>query len=692
MHLLKECNALNPQSSPMSDWEQVFNPCNTVWKEFNQQKQDALHVLFYCSEFFKKKGIQVIKQFVEHCEDNALPPKMDNVNNILEFIKYRVNLAEEKWTSQSSSRKSLREECALNALLTAIPHVNAVSKWQGYNIVCMQEEAIEVYRLKLQKAVLQARRNVQDYTGSSRYLTKRMHPEEYQNIVQSWWNGEASHVAAKTESGRHWAQVRGLMLQCTQAVLGRRGEDIRSIKLGMLFSHTLPNTQPVRNASLVSVSLRHVKECGDNVEHLLSWTRTKDRLACPLGALALYFVYLNDIEGPNIINIIKTDLQNVTNRWSDISLVQGKSSRDIFKEISYYTHNKTYHASFTASNINNKTAITHMDRNSLACNLIEQGMEINDVGMYQGWYHNTAADRYLRGATKTAPMLMAHGWVGGLKEYACWWDGIDTHIPKFLTQKVFVGLDETLTIAKDMQNSAVIEFLKCLSLLRSIFIEDAVHKQPQYPDFPVYARHPIFVRADAHAHTQWLEYCSQVESDIKKRQHTTETSAQRHLIDAIKIALQETGARESAVPITTGNMFCPPPNKDNAQQQIPEIKEPDDLYSAYGEWDSSMRSYFSTVVRPPWKSQFGALAQTMKLRFCKLRPYFVYLDGFGNHTDIRKAIDILDNIRKQHNVSCGVFIKQCFYSLTHKITESKRPPIDKEVLLAELKKNGLPLP
>ncbi len=689
----KSVTHLRSDESAQYVWDNVFHPTACAWEnniELYKEKQESVVVLFRSSSYFLKGGLAVIKQFVELCDstvaihkDSNYPTSthynpsysLDTSAKIFEFLKYRVALAANKWTDDS---KVLKEESMLNAFVTAIPHLNAVSMWQGYGVKCMECENISVFKTKLLKLQQQARINVQDYASNSRFLTKRLHSSESTDILKCWWDGSACKVAAKSSKGQQWVQVRGLLLHCLQQHIGRRGEDLRNIKLSMLFCHSLSQTLPIPNAPVVGVSLRHVKECKDNIEHLLGWTRAKDRLSCPLGALAMYLVYMNDVEGPNIINIIDRDIDSGTHKWRELQLLQGlNTSSNRTTPLSYTTHSSACHAGLVAANVTDKTASTHLWRTSLACDLMERGVEINDVGLYQGWFHNTAADRYLRASFKTHPMLISHGWSNGVNGFECWWEG-DSDVPCIIQELVFPGLDNVVRKCSNSKDTSLSHFLNCLVLLRRIYIQDATVKQKQYPTFPAYARHPLFKHG---LYTEWLQTVCKESKLQESRKSSYILGQQRDVIDAIKIAMQEMQNNtkpESAV-LSPSQVFTKPPEPTNTGC-IPDIPEPEDLFLCYQYWVTTLKPYFERTVRPPWKQQFGDSAHAMKQRFCRLRPYYSYLDKYEDKIVIRGVIDKLDSIRMKYNLTSAAFIKQCFYCLTHPVTPSKPPPISPDIL------------
>lgn len=104
---------------------------------------------------------------------------------------------------------------------------------------------------------------------------------------------------------------------------------------------------------VAGASLRVVKERLNNMETLIGWPRAADRDACPLGALACYLVWLNDMSGLNFISTMFSDLiwlnkngkANYDPKWRKIYMLHAS---DPFNPISSTTHNSDYHGILNA--------------------------------------------------------------------------------------------------------------------------------------------------------------------------------------------------------------------------------------------------------------------------------------------------------------------------------------------------------
>jgi Centromere DNA-binding protein complex CBF3 subunit, domain 2 len=675
-------------------WERVFHPSVANWHDdttIYAHKCEAVNVLFIKHRTFPSIGIGILEEFVNWCEENGHTAHVHPPSKVVLFLETYIAAAKSRWQDAQAERPrtTLVEECAVYSFRGAITHLDDVAQWQGHTESLLKTEELRVLQTKLLQDQARARAEVRDYAGSSRFMTKRLTQNERADLSTSWWNGEAATHAAKTASGREWAQVRGLLMTNLQRSLGRRGQDIRNIRLAMFFTHILPNTKPVTSCPVIGASLRHVKECHENLEHLLGWMRSAQREECPLGALAVYLVYMNDIAGPSLISIIRECLLNQDTSWHHHMLILGKDAKQQNQPISYTTHHVSCHAGLQAACIQNKTASTHLERNTVGCELIEQGMGIKDTGLYQGWYHDTAADVYLRGCFKTAPMLMAHGWKNGAGDYTCWWEDPDeSRIPTPLITAVFPGLDELITMAETQTltqtqtcDRSVLPFLRTLKLLRRIFLEDALCHQTKYSSFPAYARHPIFCYPSNTIQTAWYEWQQSEFARMLAAPRVHEEKENAKITQAVQDALTNAlGALNSHLIVPQPALPIPPPPPMHApfeRAKIPDIRDPIDLYTCYDDWVRYYKPYFMNCSKPPWKEQFGATAHATKIRFCHLRPYFNYVDDASQRTGLsaRAVIDRLDAIRKEKKVTAPVFIKYCIYALQHHVpANSKKPP------------------
>lgn len=117
---------------------------------------------------------------------------------------------------------------------------------------------------------------------------------------------------------------------------------VLQLLFAMLSTRMLEDVGPAPCYNLIA-NLMRVKECVNGEQTLLGWVRAKDVKHCPVGALAMYLVYLIDIQGVNLLDIMKTDLEdlwangtlNYYPKWRRLHLFYGS---DMEKELSMSTH------------------------------------------------------------------------------------------------------------------------------------------------------------------------------------------------------------------------------------------------------------------------------------------------------------------------------------------------------------------
>jgi hypothetical protein len=130
----------------------------------------------------------------------------------------------------------------------------------------------------------------------------------------------------------------------------------------MLQKSNLDAVGPAK-CSVAGASIRVVKERMNNMETMVGWPRAADRDACPLGALACYLVWLNEIQGLNFIGTMFSDLvwlgkngkADYDPKWRKIYLLHAS---DPFNPISSTTHNSDYHGIMNAGELVEENFLT----------------------------------------------------------------------------------------------------------------------------------------------------------------------------------------------------------------------------------------------------------------------------------------------------------------------------------------------
>jgi hypothetical protein len=224
-----------------------------------------------------------------------------------------------------------------------------------------------------------------------------------------------------------------------------------------------------------------------------------------------------------------------------------------------------------------------------------------------------------------------------------------------------------------------------------VYISDSIVKQEIYPDFPAYARHPLFISPSLHATREaWADYKQDELKRIRLREVEYKNQQGAPIADLLKKVLddyvQEQGG---SLGVATNLARVPIVKPMNEEMKIPDIKEPVDLFTCYSEWQR-IRDYFYQVTLPPWKQQYGDNATAIKLRYSRMRPFLMYLDKCGK--EAREHLKALDDIRKEHDVRVPAFIKQCFYHMVYPTGPNvkNKPAIPPDALRAAMQERGLP--
>jgi hypothetical protein len=691
------------------------------------RKMASLHELFYkrvqkgdredTNNFFKNHRATLVHYAVwceEHYDGNY---GMESVEKAAAFLEAHARSVVERKASSSTSAVGVGDaETMFNAYRNAVAALERLATWQGYTEYAedlSKHEPVMVLRSRLFGERNVERAAPKDYAASSRIISKRLNPSENQRMIEVYWSGDVYEQGYKTVAKAHRAQMRDLWFHTTQYEIGRRGQDLRAIRYSMFLLHELDCVKPVKPCWALVASLRHAKEVTNNTEIPIAWVRTADREKCPIGASATNFVWQNDIvgiEGSSLLKIMKRDLQDLSKlsknaayepRWRELFYIHSKSAKS---EISYSTHRKGVVAAFEAGDIRNKTAKTQIYRTTRACELIEKGVQLADVGLFQGWWHDTAADIYLKGSIKAGPLLQAAGWES-MNDYHCWWESEAGDIPESLLALVFPGLDEVAALAEKVnaktgKDTSAVKVCEVLRWLRKVFIEDAVVHHAKYPAFPAYVGHPLF------KHPGWAEFVTAETERVERRRQAWEVQRRDPaLADMIKEQLQH---KDDAIRelkdmvrelVTTRPAPPPPPSSvttavDVDARPVPALFEPKSMRDAYEEWVTVQRANFAYYIDAgipiPWKELYESKANTMRQRWHKMKPWLTYMDELA--AEATTAIAEMARIAAKYRVDEGVFIKDAFYHLVHPPSERTTSRIDPGVLRTEMEAAGLAVP
>lgn len=690
------------------------------------RKMASLHELFYKrvqkggkeenNNFFKNHRATLV-HYAKWCEEKYdANYGMESVEKAAAFLETHAHSVVERKTSTTALVGDA--ETMFNAYRNAVAALERLATWQGYTEFAedlSKHEPIMVLRSRLFGERNVERAAPKDYAASSRIISKRLNADENQRMTEAYWTGDMYERDYKTVAKAHRAQMRDLWFHTTQYEIGRRGQDLRAMRFSMFMLHELECVKPVKPCLALVASLRHAKEVTNNTEIPLAWVRSADRERCPIGATATNFVWQNDIvgiEGSSLINIMNRDLKTLKKlrkndayepRWRELFFIHSKSAKE---EISYSTHRKGVVAAFEAGDIRNKTAKTQIYRTTRACELIEKGVQLADVGLFQGWWHDTAADIYLKGSIKAGPLLQAAGWES-MNDYHCWWESADGDIPDALMATVFPGLDELAVLAEKVnadtsKDVSAVKVCEVLKWLRKVFIEDAAIHYAKYSSFPAYVGHPLF------KHPLWAEFAVKEAERVERRRQAWEVQRRdpvlaemlkeqlqqkddniRELKDMVKELVSH--SKEVIAPPSPTVAETAAPTED--KRPVPSLFEPRNMRDAYEEWANSQRANFAYYIDAgipiPWKELYGTKANTMKQRWHKMKPWLMYIDTVSDPTS---AMEAMSAIAAKYKVEEGVFIKDAFYHLVHPPSEDVAARIAPDVLRAELAAAQLPIP
>lgn len=697
------------------------------------QKMTSLHELFYKlvrngdkeigNNFFRNHRATLV-HYASWCHKNHSGNyAMNSEHKAAAYLEERAESVVENRRQDSNVGEA---ETMFNAYRNTVAALERLALWQGYTEYAndlSKHECVMVLRSKLFGERNVERAAPRDYASDSRLNSKRLDPSESKRMTDAYWSGDMYEEGYKTVAKAHKAQMRDLWFHNAQFEIGRRGQDLRALRYSMFMLHELDCVKPVKPCYALVASLRHAKEVTNNTEIPISWVRTQEREKCPIGATALNLVWQNDIVGiggASLLSIMKKDLMDLDKmdkkevyapKWRELFFIHSKSAKS---EISYSTHRKGVVTAFEAGNIQ-KTAKTQVYRTTRACELIEKGVPFTDVGVFQGWWHDTAADVYLKASVKAGPLLQAAGW-DGMDKYHCWWESADGDIPDELLQLVFPGLDDIAMLAEEVNNKtgkdlSAVKVCEVLKWMRRVYIEDAVVHQTKYHTFPAYTGHQLF------EHRGWDPFVKAETERVRQRQQEWEvTQRDPTLAAALKEQLQNKddairelkGMVQELVEDRRRSVSAPAPMETEEpapsvlaatkDRPIPALFEPSSMADAFEQWDTVQRAnfnfYLDSGIPIPWKDIYQGKANTMRQRYHKMKPWLLYMDLVVTE-DGRKAVDViveLSRIAAKYRVEEGVFIKDAFYHLVHPPGSNTTPRILPDVLRKEMDAVGLPVP
>lgn len=630
-----------------------------LYKECSTQEQleyliQGVRVLFYeDTDWFMSHRME-LKRYAEWCTLNYDGDFSLSLSKCADYI-----------TNRSLEMKEADHTKAITLFNKArfiITTLERLAKWQGHNELSTglsNQGRIEIIYKELLRASNKEKLSEQvDYAGSSRRVTKRFTDEEKQKIIQNLWDPIITSNPQQI--------MRRLIQQLLPAADGRRGEDLREIKIAMLQTHHISTVKPTP-CHVIGASIRVVKERVFNSETLIGWARGKNRDACPVGALACYLVWLLDIRGVPLLDLMKQDLLQLQKasgeykpKWRKIYLLHGESYS---QPLSYSRHNNDVHDIFKASGVS-KAATTHVHRTDLICRQTEAGVSHIESRIHQGFEHTTSTDIYLRGGFNVSAMLPAVGWESH-KSYFCWWESDVKNIPSELEDAIFPQLNAISRLVQSLSDVSAKEVCKLLRHLRKVYIEDAVYRQPLYPNFPAY-QHPVFLNGSLK--NSFLRYSTEEnnsiltrEQDYKKKDADilTKINNQEDNIQLLSNHIQSLLKQRPTKQTNTRCLEEPHLPLPSMPQIVVDIRS---LYEMYiTSWKQLFQKHTEYYTKCQWSKCFNKKDAGINSKRWHMYKDFLYFMDSLDQNDKCIAYKVMESFAARNNLDHNKLIKKVFY-------------------------------
>jgi hypothetical protein len=274
-------------------------------------KADRIHAEFKDTSFVKSActdlnyWIDFCDQF--HSKDYAVYNDQSGHIKLRNFYEWRSKKALVNRNKDGKSNTNLIQETIYEVARNISWRIARLACYRGYysnKNEIRNIEAVSVLLQRYRQEMVSAREKPRDFAGSSRMVVKRLTKAETKRLTETYWSGVVHEDRIHQKSAAH---MRDFVLQMLNYSEGRRGMDVRGIRFGMLLTHHVEPLEPV-DCTIIAASLRHVKECNMNEEHILAWMRTPDPIDCPIGSLSTYLVWILDIyKSPHLFHIMKRD-------------------------------------------------------------------------------------------------------------------------------------------------------------------------------------------------------------------------------------------------------------------------------------------------------------------------------------------------------------------------------------------------
>jgi len=520
-------------------------------------------------------------------------------------------------------------------------------------------------------------------------------------------------------------QMRNYVLMLVGDACGRRGGEIRDFKPSLMMVRELPDVGPAK-CSAIAISIRKFKEGNSSSAHnelLTGFMRHKNRLQCPIGALAAYLVWLNDLSVDDMGKSTLMALQKymtATKEWIKAGKPKNTKPTPEWKrhylfyginpqrQISYSTHRSDVERLRDAAGISGKGASVHLSRSDIHSKLMEKGMPLLDIQGFGHWgSHTEAVETYLKAAFPAGTTAVIADW-DDLKSYNCSWEGNIKDIPSELQNQVFTGCDDILKMAHKANrvtntHDYDAEVIACefYVYMRKVFLEDAVYKHDRYAEvFPAY-KHPVFNS------TLWKIYKIEEANRVSMREAAFCNANPNEILKQIRDGILNPATKSE--PVKTATKQKPPkkhtqgPNditkiaealldeeeEKAAQNVMPNVLEPDDLHKSYQQYCDVWRKEKERSLN--WEDWFPlSVADKIRYHRCVNMYRYIYTHTTKEEAEAVEAAtdstktkekekDLIDKLyiaAKATKSNMREFVKNCIYFYYHppKKTDKKHAP------------------
>ena len=669
-----------------------------------------------------KGNLKVASANMKGSENCSFCP--ESGEKIANFLRYYVDYVVTKTKKDKDEDRSIAitKYNAYRGATSILCHIAAIYGIDEFAKTVTGASAVKILSEELINERNKVMGGVQDYQATSRAMTKTISSAEKNNVYTVLWSG--SHVKdIKVRSVAEQMWMRDLLLVSMLDVVGRRGEDLRAIRFAMLLLHKLERVKPVETYG-VGASIRTVKERVNSMETMLTWTRTADRLRCPLSILSLYLVWLNDVDRRlSLINEIKKDMirmKEFMQDKGDEGQSKGKDkwisnwwhyhlvfTKDATEPISASTHIKGYGRIFEEAEVRGKTAKTQTARSTTAISLIEGGLGIEDIETFQGWRHTTTTDIYIRSAFKTGPLLMSCGW-SSVDTYDAWWDLSfslkekgDT-LDKELLNKVFVGLDELADLVDECWTSyqldySAVKMVELLKYMRVIYFETIaflITNHKEIANIGPATRHlsnDFLIKRWADEESKRIKereqlyyakrndpQLAQTLNKVIKEREDEEEVLKKQMNEINKVMFDKEGEGKDG-------------DKTNTFDRTMLIFKDESMSSIYEHWTCYRGCLKNKRIK--WLRSFDKNeAKAHSVRYSKFKIWLYYVDSLTDEKgEEKEIISKMSAIAKALKVKEHVFVKEIFYNFA-KNGPNAKTTISWSLFVKMMNAAALPLP